>query len=94
LIRDRIEGFLRVYDTPSAVLDAPDKELEAFIDPLGLQEIRRKAVKMMSHDFFAKVCPAGKCSLPPWKTCIRYDAPIKHWKEKWDRAMRASESIV
>ena len=62
-IRNAILGFLGAYPTPSAVLGASNKELEECIGPLGLQEVRRKALQQMSHDFFAKVshvlgCPA------------------------------------
>ena len=54
-IRKAILGFLDAYPTPSAVLGASDKELEVCIGPLGLQEVRRKALQRMSHDFFAMV---------------------------------------
>ena len=54
-IRNAILGFLEAYPTPSAVLEASDKELEVCIGPLGLQEVRRKALQRMSHEFFAKV---------------------------------------
>ncbi len=57
-----IKAFLGTYGTPSKVLEAPDEELESFIDPLGLQETRIKAVKQMSQAFFDKVrsiyCPS------------------------------------
>ncbi len=54
-IRAAILGFLEAYPTPSAVLEAHDEELEICIGPLGLQEVRRKALQRMSHEFFAKV---------------------------------------
>ena len=63
-IRNAILGFLEAFPTPSAVLEASDKELEVVIGPLGLQEVRRKALQRMSYDFFAKVGGAG--FLPPW----------------------------
>lgn len=55
LVRNEIDATLRVYKSPSDILAAPNEELELAINRLGLQEVRRKAVKMMSHDFFAKV---------------------------------------
>ena len=54
-IRNAILGFVEAFPTPSAVLEASDKELEVVIGPLGLQEVRRKGLQRMSHDFFAKV---------------------------------------
>ena len=54
-IRNAILGFLDAYPTPSAVLGASNRELEECIGPLGLMEVRRKALQRMSHDFFAEV---------------------------------------
>ena len=60
-IRKAILGFLDAYPTPSAVLGASNRELEECIGPLGLMEVRRKALQQMSHDFFAKVGRARAC---------------------------------
>ena len=55
VIKATIEAFLGAFRTPSEVLEASNGELESFIDPLGLQETRIKAVKQMSQAFFEKV---------------------------------------
>ena len=55
MIKATIEAFLGAFRTPSEVLEASNGELESFIDPLGLQETRIKAVKQMSQAFFEKV---------------------------------------
>ena len=60
-IRNAILGFLDANPTPSAVLGASSRELEECIGPLGLMEVRRKALQQMSHDFFAKVGCALAC---------------------------------
>ncbi|KAK9810233.1 hypothetical protein WJX72_007033 [[Myrmecia] bisecta] len=54
IIRDTISSFLRLYPTPSAVLCTPNQELETTLNPVGLQEVRCKAVQSMSHAFLAE----------------------------------------
>ncbi len=40
-MRNTIVGFLELYETPSAVLSAADKDIELDLNPVGLQEVRR-----------------------------------------------------
>jgi hypothetical protein len=54
-IRGAITTFLHLYPSPSAVLDEPREVLLEVIHPLGLQDMRLKAILAMSTDFLAKV---------------------------------------
>lgn len=40
-MQQTIANFLDTYETPSALLAASDRELQAVLDPVGLQETRR-----------------------------------------------------
>ncbi|CAL5229426.1 g12748 [Coccomyxa viridis] len=77
-IRNAILGFLEAFPDPSAVLEASNKELEVVIGPLGLQEVRRKALQRMSHDFFATAWKepsefhgCGKFAADSWRIFCR-----------------------
>ncbi|EIE20622.1 hypothetical protein COCSUDRAFT_83540 [Coccomyxa subellipsoidea C-169] len=81
-----IKAFLGTYGTPSKVLEAPDEELESFIDPLGLQETRIKAVKQMSQAFFEK----------EWEDPVEFYGCGKFTSDSWRifcRGVKASKGV-
>ena len=91
-IRNAILGFLDAYPTPSAVLGASNRELEECIGPLGLMEVRRKALQQMSHDFFAKVGRLLAClSRSLLSTARRKGVPLL-WqrRQSWRRVCMQS----
>ncbi|KAK9833390.1 hypothetical protein WJX81_000936 [Elliptochloris bilobata] len=54
VVLDTIESFLRRYTTPTAVLAASETEICCAIKSVGLQELRCKALRLMSHSFLAE----------------------------------------
>ena len=53
IISSTIARFFEAFPTPSAVLDADDAAVAALIHPLGLQPVRLRAVRAVSHGFLA-----------------------------------------
>lgn len=50
--------FLRRYPNPTVVLDAPEEEVkQCIVRPLGLADVRYRAVSGMSCAFLAEVRP-------------------------------------
>ena len=56
VIRNTIVGFLEAYETPSAVLLASDRDIEADLNPVGLQEVRRCVTHQAMQGFFCAPC--------------------------------------
>ena len=86
--------------TPSAVLGASNRELEECIGPLGLMEVRRKALQQMSHDFFAKVGSPPCLPLPltalhcnEEKVCRCFGSGDNHGAEYACRALLANNGV-
>lgn len=50
--------FLRRYPNPTILLDAPEEEVQqCIVRPLGLADVRYRAVSGMSRTFLAEVRP-------------------------------------
>ncbi len=47
MVRATINTFLKVYTTPTSILEAEAADIEAAINPLGLQ------VRLQAHDIVA-----------------------------------------
>ncbi|KAK9841644.1 hypothetical protein WJX74_009316 [Apatococcus lobatus] len=54
VVRATIASFLKIYTTPTSILEADKAEIEADMSTLGLQEVRQKALKRMSEGFLAQ----------------------------------------
>jgi endonuclease III len=63
VVRATILRFLEGFPTPSAVLTADPKLIKTAINPVGLQDVRCKALSSMSRDFLAEVWSAPTSSV-------------------------------
>ncbi|KAK9861754.1 hypothetical protein WJX84_007997 [Apatococcus fuscideae] len=53
VVKTVIAAFLKSYTTPTSILQAEAAEIEVAINSLGMQEMRRKALKRMSEGFLS-----------------------------------------
>eukprot|EP00884_Botryococcus_braunii_P016891 jgi/Botrbrau1/3886/Bobra.0183s0107.1 len=85
IVKETILGFLAAFPTPTAVLEADPKALKEAINPVGLQDIRCKALRAMSDGFLSTDWEApsafygcGPFAVDSWRIFCKGDTSRKN----------------